>query len=79
MRVRAKESYTNQDESEQEKCHSSGGGNVKNVTDTTEYVVMAGARKGGHLFGKQYFRVKDEFEVPSGRSGRNGMCGSEGK
>ena len=34
---------------------SSGGGKVKSVTDTTEftYVVMAGARKGGHLFGKR--------------------------
>ena len=60
---------------------SSGGGKVKNVTDTTEvtYVVMAGARKGGNLFGKRYVRVKDEFEFPSGRSGRNGMCESEGK
>ena len=67
--------------SEQGSSDSSGGGKVESVTDTTEvtYVVMSGARKGGNLFGKRYVRVKDESEVPSGRSGRNGMCGSEGK
>ena len=34
---------------------SSGGGKVKSVTDTTEvtYVIMAGARKEGNLFGKR--------------------------
>ena len=55
MRVRAKESYSNQEESEQGSGDSSGGGKVKSVTDTTKvtYVVMAGARKGGNLFGKR--------------------------
>ena len=34
---------------------SSGGDKVESVTDTTEvtYVVMAGARNGGNLFGKR--------------------------
>ena len=34
---------------------SSGVGKVKSLTDTTEvtYVVMAGARKRGNLFGKR--------------------------
>ena len=59
----------------------SGGGQVESVTDTAAvtYVVMAGARKEGNLFEKRYVRVKDESEVASGRSGRNGMCRSEGK
>ena len=40
---------------------SSGGGKVKNVTDTTEvtYVVMAGARKGGNLFGIGCVEVRE--------------------
>ena len=60
---------------------SIGDGKVKSMTDTTEvtYVVIACARKGGNLFGKREVRVKDESEVTSRRSGRNGMCGSEGK
>ena len=34
---------------------SSGGGKIEIVTDTMEvtYVIMAGARKGGNLFGKR--------------------------
>ena len=34
---------------------SNGGGKVESMTDTSEvtYVIMAGARKGGNLFGKR--------------------------
>ena len=46
---------------------SGGSGKVKIVTDAMEVtnVVMSGARKGGHLLGKRYVRVEDEFEIPS--------------
>ena len=39
---------------------SSGDGKVESVTDTTEvtYVVMAGARKVGNLFGKDKLESK---------------------
>ena len=39
---------------------SSGSGKAKSMTDTTEVtnVVMAGSRKGGHLFGKDKLESK---------------------
>ena len=46
---------------------SGGSGKVKSVKDATEVtnVVMAGTRKGGHLFGKRFVRVENESEIAS--------------
>ena len=58
---------------------SSGGGQVKSMTDTTEVtnVVMDGARKGRNLFGEREIRIKDESTVPEVESKMNRLCARE--